>query len=192
MTELKKWKLLYSAETIAARVSELADEIQTDVRRGRPIGRPAFTDNVPDNAELVCVCVLKGAFMFFSDLVKHLKDNVTLAFIRLSSYGDKTKSGGQIKNLGAFTENVKGKNVLIVEDIADSGRTLKYLTDHLKSLGAATVRSVCLLDKPCSREIEIKPDYAAFTIPTNQFIVGYGMDYAEHHRNLDALYILEE
>ena len=169
--------LLYSRAEITERIKILAQEIRKDVSG--------------DN-ELLCVCVLKGAFMFFSDLVRHFGETAGCAFIRLSSYGDKTQTCGTVRQISEFTEDVKGKVVLIVEDIVDSGITAEYLIRYFTELGAASVRLACLIDKPFARTRHVCPDYTAFTLTKDYFVVGFGLDYAQKYRALDAVYYMKE
>ena len=175
MNESENLRLLYTRGQIKERTEALAARIESDFAGG----------------EFLCVCVLKGAFMFFSDLIRHFGGGLETAFIRLSSYGDKTRSSGEVKRLWDFTENAAGKEILIVDDIADSGLTLEYLKNYFLQKGAKSVRAVCLLDKPFNRVNNARPDYCAFTLKENRFVVGYGMDYAERYRNLDAVYYIE-
>ena len=167
---------LYSNEVITKRIEEISKIIKQD---------PVFSQE-----NFLCVCVLKGAYMFFSEITKRLGDNIECAFIRLSSYGDKLISDGQVTQIGELVETVKNKNVLIVEDIIDSGHTLSYLVNLLAYKGAAIIRTVALIDKPESRKTAIKADFTAFTIQNDSFIVGFGLDYKEKYRNLDSLYKL--
>ncbi len=166
-------KPVISRERIQRRVSELADEI----------GR------FYEGKDLVAVCVLKGAFVFFSDLVRALRMDVTLDFVRLSSYGNSMESSRQIKLTKDVEAPVRGRDVLIVEDIIDSGQSLSFLAKHLEGLGASSVRIATLIDKKERRETDVRADFSGFSMPSG-FIVGYGLDFAERYRNLDAVYEL--
>lgn len=171
-------KLIYDEKTIRNRVKELARRILRDYADEKPI---------------VCICVLRGAFMFFSDIVKELKsENIILDFIRLSSYGSETSSSGKVKMITGLTEAVEGKHVLIIEDIVDTGYTLQYLHSYFKDKKASDVKVACLLDKPMTRMVSVKADYIAFTLDKPAFIVGYGLDCDQLYRNLNGLYLLEE
>ncbi len=169
---LDKVKVLFSAEQIQDRVSALAKQISSDYK---------YSSN------LVIIGVLKGAFIFTSDLVRHLTVPCQIEFIRLSSYHEGTTSSGKVKAYDLTLPPLDGKDVLIVEDIVDSGRTAKFLLDFLRAQSSAkTIRLASLVDKPCRRALEleyIKPDYCCFTID-DKFILGYGLDYEQNFREL--------
>lgn len=162
-----------SEEQINQRVEELAE---------------ILTEKYQDKDPLV-VAVLNGSFMFCSDLLKKMNFPLELNFIKVSSYGNKTESSGNIQIDGGRID-MKDRNVLIVEDIIDSGNTLKKLSEYFAQLGAASVETVVLLDKPSRREADIEADYAGFKI-ADQFVVGYGLDYAQYYRNLPYIGILD-
>lgn len=164
-------KEIFSAEDIAARVKEMGEEISKDYE-----GKP-----------LVVVCVLKGAFMFFSDLVKHITVQPEIDFVRCASYGDGTSSSGTISFTKDVEVSLEDKHVLIVEDIVDTGNTIDFLVKQLQARGAASVRLAAIVDKHERRELSINVDYPGFKLHKG-FIVGYGMDYAEKYRELDAIY----
>jgi len=140
--------------------------------------------------ELILIGVLKGAFVFLSDLMRQITIPVKIDFVGISSYGSNTVSSGKIKLTRDIEINIKNKDVLIVEDIVDTGLTLKYLVDHLKSFAPNSVKICALLDKLERRETEINIDYLCHRIEKG-FIVGYGIDYAENYRNLPAIYQLK-
>ncbi len=165
--------VLISTELIQARVAELAQEIRHDYPNGLHI-----------------ITVLKGAFMFMSDLVRHLEGNVSLDFMALSSYAKGTTSSGEVKVLKDLDTTLDGKDVLIVEDIVDTGLTLTYLQEILRARGPRVLRTACLLSKPSRRKVEVKVEYIGFTIE-DKFVVGYGLDYAEQYRNLPYIGTLE-
>ena len=129
------------------------------------------------------ICVLKGGAFFMCELAKRITVPVTMDFMAVSSYGDDTKSSGIVRISKDLDERLEGKDVLIVEDIVDSGRTLAYLVEVLKTRGPKSIRICTLLDKPSRREKQIKADFSCFSIP-NEFVVGYGLDYAQKYRNL--------
>lgn len=164
-------KVLYDAEAISKRVSELAEQINRDYK---------------DSTHLVVVGVLKGALIFTSDLVRNLKIGCELEFIKLSSY-ESTNSSGTVKSYDLTLPDLTDKDVLVVEDIIDSGRTAKFLLDFFANqTNAKTVKIAALFDKPCRRVpelVSIKPDYCCFTID-NKFILGYGLDYEQKFREL--------
>ncbi|MCL6454571.1 MAG: hypoxanthine phosphoribosyltransferase [Alicyclobacillus sp.] len=136
------------------------------------------------------VCVLKGAVMFMTDLVKHVTVPLEMDFIAISSYGASSKSSGVVRILKDLDRPVEGRDIVIVEDIVDTGLTLAYLKESLQHRRAQSVRVVTLFDKPEGRKVDIQPDYACFQVP-NAFIVGYGLDYAERYRNLPFVGILK-
>lgn len=141
--------------------------------------------------DLRLVCVLKGAVVFMSELFKRISIPAEIDFMAVSSYGNSTSSTGEAKVLKDLDNSVEGKNILIVEDIIDTGITLSYLKKTLENRGAESVRIVALLDKPARRKVDIKVDYTGFTIP-DEFIVGFGLDYAEKYRNLPFIGTLKE
>lgn len=140
--------------------------------------------------ELVMVGVLKGAFIFLSDLVRHLTIPVKIDFVRVSSYGSGTSSSGSLRLIHEVETDLKGKDVLIVEDIADTGLTLEYLADHMKSLGAKTVKICALIDKQERRQTSISIDYACCVVEKG-FLVGYGLDCAENYRELPEVCLVK-
>lgn len=137
---------------------------------------------------VVAVCVLKGAFMFFSDLVRRIEAPLRLEFVRLASYGDATSSGDLVFSKDVET-SLTGKHVLIIEDIVDTGRSMDFLKRTFEERGPASVRIAALVDKYERREVELTVDFPAFTLEQG-FLVGYGMDFAEKYRELDAIYEL--
>jgi hypoxanthine phosphoribosyltransferase len=167
--------VLYSEEQIQQKVKELGERISSDFA-----GKNLFV-----------ICVLKGAFVFMADLVKTITIPLELDFMAVSSYGASTKSSGVVKIIKDLDVPVEGRNVLIVEDIIDSGMTLSYLIELLQGRDAASVSVVALFDKPHRRTVPLEPEYRGFTIP-DEFIVGYGLDYAEKYRNLPYIGILKE
>ena len=168
-------ELLYTEQQIQQRVAEMGEQISKDFAGRNPL----------------VVCVLKGAFMFLSDLMKRITIPVELDFMAISSYGASTKSSGVVKIIKDLDIPVDGRHVLIVEDIIDSGLTLSYLIDVLERRNALTVTVAAMFDKPARRTVDLKADYTGFTLPDG-FVVGYGLDYAEKYRNLPYLGILKE
>ena len=165
--------ILLTREQIAARVAELGRQITQDYEGHPPI----------------VICILKGASVFFSDLIREIDLPLATEFMAISSYGASTKSSGVVQILKDLGRDISAQDVLIVEDIVDSGLTLSYLTELLKTRNAASVRIATLLNKPARRKIELNPDYVGFEIP-DAFVVGYGLDYAEKYRNLPDIGIL--
>lgn len=160
---------LLTAEQIRARITELAAQINADYAEGEP---------------LHFVAVLKGAFVFLSDLARAMSPRpVTLDFIAVSSYGAATKTSGEVRLLKDLDTPLQGRDVIIVEDIVDTGLTMDYLVRTLQVRGPRSIKIASLLDKPSNREIEVVVDYVGFTIP-DEFVVGYGLDLGELYRNL--------
>ena len=167
-------KLLFSAEDIAARVAELGEEISA-----------AYTGE-----PLVAVCVLKGAVHFFSDLTRAIRrEELEMDFIRISSYGMGTETSRQIRLTKDLECDVRGKHVLVVEDVVDSGHSLRFLLDLLADRGARSVRIATLVNKTERREVDIPVAFSGFMLDSG-FIVGYGLDHAERYRALPSIYEL--
>ena len=166
--------VLLTAEDIQARVRSLADEILRDFG--------------PED-ELHFVCVLKGAFLFLSDLIRAMNRPVSLDFMALSSYGKGTTSSGEVRLVKDLDSGLEGRNVVIVEDIVDTGLTLSYLQEILRARSPRTLRTACLLSKPSRRMVDVHVDYIGFTIE-DRFVVGYGLDFAEKYRNLPYIAVL--
>ena len=164
--------VLIAAADIHERVKQMAQEIHRDH---------------PDGVHLVCV--LKGAFVFLSDLSRQLPSNTSLDFMAVSSYGTSTKSSGQVQVLKDLNSSIEGRDVVIVEDIVDTGLTLTYLQDILRARSPRHLRTACLLSKPSRRKIDVKVEYIGFTIE-DKFVVGYGLDYAEQYRNLPYIAVI--
>ncbi|NBH72228.1 hypoxanthine phosphoribosyltransferase [Clostridiaceae bacterium] len=170
-----KIRVLLSEEEVNRRISEVARQVSLDY----------------EGKELHLICILKGGVFFTCELAKRLTVPVSLDFMSVSSYGDDTKSSGVVRIIKDLDESLKDKNVLIVEDIIDSGRTLSYLMEVLKQRGPASIRLCTLLDKPERRvKKQVKVDYTCFTIP-DEFVVGYGLDYAQKYRNLPYIGVVE-
>lgn len=163
--------LLMSAGEITTIVKTLADQISRDY----------------EGKEVVLVCILKGAFMFLSDLIRELRIPVKVDFVRLASYGSGMKSSGLVEITKDIEIPIEGKEVLIVEDIVDSGRTLRFLKERLELSHPRSVKICTLLDKKARREVKIDPDYVGKEIE-NVFVVGYGIDFDEGYRHLPEIY----
>jgi hypoxanthine phosphoribosyltransferase len=167
-------RILLSEEALAKRIQELGAEITADYQ----------------GKEILMICVLRGAVLFMADLARAIKVPAALDFMAVSSYGAGTSSSGVVRILKDLDEDVEGKHLLVVEDIIDSGLTLNYLLDNLKSRKPASLKICTLLNKPDRRTVNVKIDYNGFTIP-DHFVVGYGLDYAERYRNLPFIGILK-
>ena len=168
-------EVLLTEEEIELRVKELGKEITKDY----------------EGKELLVVGILKGAVIFMAELCKNIDLPIMIDFMAVSSYGNSSISTGEVKINKDLDFSVEGKDVLIVEDIIDTGFTLSYLTDNLRKRGANSVRIVTLLDKHDRRNVEVKVDYLGFSIP-DEFVVGYGLDYSERYRNLPYVAALKE
>ena len=174
---------------MSEKIRVLIDEAQVDLRI-REIGEQISMDYAGKKVHLICV--LKGGVFFLCELAKRITVPVTLDFMSVSSYGDDTKSSGVVRIVKDLDEPLAGKHVLIVEDIIDSGRTLSYLIEVLKQRGPEDIRLCTLLDKPERRvKKQVKVDYTCFTIP-DEFVVGYGLDYAQKYRNLPYIGVVEQ
>ncbi len=167
-------KILLTEEQIAKRVAELGEEITEDYKGKFPL----------------LLCILKGAMPFTSDLMRAIKGPVQVDFMAISSYGAGTKSSGVVRILKDLDHSIEGQDVLVVEDIIDSGLTLHYLLDNLRSRRPASLKVVTLLDKPGRRQVDVKTDYNGFDIP-DEFVVGYGLDFNERYRNLPYIRVLK-
>ena len=170
----EKIRVLLSEEEVDSRIREIAAKISRDYA----------------GKEIHLICVLKGGVFFTCELAKRITVPVTLDFMSVSSYGDDTKSSGVVKIVKDLDQPVEGKNVLIVEDIIDSGRTLSYLIDILGKRKPESIHLCTLLDKPERRVRDVKVDYSCFNIP-DEFVVGYGLDYAQKYRNLPFIGVVE-
>jgi len=168
-------KILIEEKVLQAKVAELGEKITEDY----------------SGKDLLIVCVLKGAVVFVSDLIRKIDLPLEIDFMAISSYGDNTKSSGVVRILKDLNMSIEGKHVLIVEDIIDSGLTLAYLMDNLKSRGPASVEICTILDKIERRTINLNIKYTGFQVP-DEFVVGYGLDYAEKYRNLPYIAVLKE
>lgn len=168
-------EILVSEDDINKRVVELGEMITKD-----------YIDK-----DLVVIGILKGAVIFMSELVKNIKLPITMDFMAVSSYGKSTVSTGEVRIIKDLDFSVEGKELLVVEDIIDTGLTLSYLIDNLKKRGANSVKVCTLLDKPDRRTVGVEVDYLGFEIP-DEFVVGYGLDYAERYRNLPYVGALKE
>lgn len=167
-------KVLLDAETIRARVRELGEQLSRDYAGKNP----------------VLICILKGAAIFMADLVRNISVPVRMDFMAISSYGAAVRTSGVVRILKDLDSSIEGQHVVIVEDIVDSGLTLTYLLDNLQSRQPASLRTCVLLDKPGQRRVPLKADYVGFEIP-DEFVVGYGLDYAENYRHLPYIGVLK-
>lgn len=167
-------EILFSQERIQARIKELGAEITRDYAGRNPL----------------LIGVLKGACFFLSDLLRAIDTRLSIEFMAISSYGSSTRTSGEVRIMKDLDVPIEGREILVVEDIVDTGLTLSYLLANLKSRGAASVKLAALLDKYERREKEVKIDYLGFQIP-DEFVVGYGLDFAERYRNLPFIAVLK-
>lgn len=168
-------EILFNEDDLAKKVKELGEKISRDY----------------EGKDLLIVGVLKGSVLFASDLIKNITIPCEIDFMAVSSYGDSTETSGVVRILKDLDHSIEGKHVLLVEDIVDSGITLNYLLKYLKARKAESIEIVSLLNKPERRRADIDVKYIGFEVP-NEFIVGYGIDYAEKYRNLPYVGILKE
>ena len=167
-------KILINSEQIEKRVKELGEEITRDYK----------------GESVLMVAILRGAVVFFADLVKSVDLDVRFDFMVVSSYGSSSTSSGEVRIVKDISQPIEGMNVILVEDIIDTGNTLKNLRKMLLTRNPKSLKIASLLDKPSRRKVEIEGDYVGFTVP-NEFVVGYGLDYAEKYRNLPEIGVLK-
>ena len=167
-------KVLIEEEKLYERIDEIANQIENEYK----------------GKEIALICILKGSVFFTVDLAKKIKGDVKLEFIRVSSYNDGTESSGEIKMKLDLKDSIQGKDVIVIEDIIDTGRTLSYLLKYLKMKKPNSIKLCALLDKPDRRVEEVKVDYTGFEIP-DKFVVGYGLDFDERYRNLPYVGYIE-
>lgn len=172
---MNKLRVLITKEEIEKKVTELADELRRDYQDKHPL----------------LIGILKGSFVFLSDLIRKLNIPVEIDFIRLSSYGARKETSGRVKQVQGVKTSIRGRHVLVIEDIVDSGRTTRFLLDYLGRRKPASLKLCTMFDKPSRRVVDVPVDYLGFTVP-NAFIVGYGLDCDEKFRYLPDLYVLED
>ncbi len=166
--------ILINEAQIQSRVRELGEVISRDYCGKHPI----------------VIGILKGSLIFMADLIRRLTIPLSIDYVAVSSYGRSTDSSGVVKIVKDLDEPIEGRHVLVVEDIVDTGLTLRYLLDNLQSRGPSSISVCVLLDKPSRRKVDIVPDYCGFEIP-DEFVVGYGLDYAESYRNMPFIGVLD-
>lgn len=169
--ESKRKEILFSAEDIKKRVEELGKQIT-----GEYIGK-----------KLLVISLLKGSFIFTADLVREIDAPVKIEFMRTSSYGHSEETTGHVNIVNDLDQGIEEYDVLVVDDIADTGLTMKYVLHHLKEKNPASIKCCVLLDKPSRRKTELEADYVGFTIP-DKFIVGYGLNYGDYYRNIPYVF----
>ncbi|MDF2548490.1 MAG: hypoxanthine phosphoribosyltransferase [Anaerosolibacter sp.] len=169
--EKKRKEVLFSQEDIRQRVMEMGSQIAKDY----------------DGKKILVVSLLKGSFIFTADLVRAIDAPVKIEFMATASYGHGEESSGQVSILYDLKDSLEGYDVLVVDDIADSGLTMKFVMEHLTTKKPASIKSCVLLDKPSRRQTELEADYVGFTIP-DKFIVGYGLNYGDYYRNVPYVF----
>jgi len=175
MDNKSNFKLLYSRQQIDITVKKLAEEIARDLQYQNPL----------------VLGILKGSFLFMADLVRALDFPLQIEFVRLSSYGDSMESSGQVKMVQGIDFLVENRDILVIEDIVDTGFSVSFLLDYLREKNPASVRLCALIDKPSRREVKIDIDYTGLSAP-DKFLIGYGLDWDEKYRNLPDIYTVEE
>lgn len=173
--EDKKRNILMSKEEIDEKLVIVGNEISKDYK----------------DKKLYVLSLLRGSFIFAADLVRHIDVPTKIGFMTTSSYGHSESSSGVVQVVNDVPDNIEGYDVLIVDDIVDSGITMDFVKKHIEGLGAASVKSCVLLDKPERRKVDIKPDYCCFEIP-DLFVVGYGLNYGDYYRNIPYVFNWEE
>jgi len=171
MVSNKKQKILFSVEDINKRVKELGKQISKDYQ----------------GKELVVVSLLRGSFIFAADLVREIDVLTQIEFMTTASYGHSEESSGQVNIINDIKDDIEGKDVLVVDDIMDTGLTMEKILEHLKKKNPRSIKSCVMLDKPERRKTNITPDYVGFTIP-DLFIVGYGLNYGDYYRNIPYIF----
>lgn len=167
-------KILISEQELAEKVNEIGAQISKDY----------------EGKNLMMVSVLKGSVVFMADLMRAITINASIDFMSVSSYGSGTKTSGVVRIIKDLEDDLTGRDILIVEDILDSGMTLSYLSKHIMAKGASSIKIATLLDKPERRKVDVYPDYKGFVVP-DEFVVGYGLDYDEKYRNLPYVGVLK-
>lgn len=173
--ENKKVNILINEEKIQQRIQELGVQISKEY----------------EGKKLYVLSLLRGSFIYTADLVRQISVPTKIGFMTTSSYGHSEESSGEVKIVHDVPDDVTGYDVLVVDDIVDSGITMKFVVEHVKSLGANSVKSCVLLDKPERRKVEVVPDYCCFEIP-DVFVVGYGLNYGDYYRNIPYVFNWEE
>lgn len=173
--EDKKVNILISEDDIAKRITEIGNKISNDYK----------------GKKLYVLSLLRGSFIFTADLVRKMSIDVKIGFMTTSSYGDKESSSGNVKVLSDIYDDIRGYNVLIVDDIVDTGITMKFVMEHLKKYNPESIKCCVLLDKPERRKVDIEPDYKCFTIP-DVFVAGYGLNYGDYYRNIPYVFNWEK
>lgn len=169
--ENKKRNILFSEEQIKTRIAELGKVITEDYK----------------DKNMYVLPLLRGSFVFGADIFRAIDTKATVGFMTTSSYGHSETSSGEVKVVNDIPDNIEGFDVLIVDDIIDTGYTMEFVVNHVKKLGAKSVKICTLLDKPCRRKVDLSPDYCCFTID-DLFVVGYGLDYNSYYRNVPYVF----
>lgn len=171
----KVWEVLCSEEQLKERIGQLGSQISSDYK----------------DKKLVVISLLKGSFIFAADLVRNINIPVKISFMTTSSYGHGEQSTGSVDMLADIHDSIEDYDVLVVDDITDSGITMKYVMEHLRKKGPKSVKSCVLLDKPTRRKVELEADYIGFTIE-DKFVVGYGLNYGDYYRNVPYVFAVTD
>lgn len=171
----RKPRILFNEKQISDRIKELGDEISKDY----------------EGKEIVVISLLRGSFVFAADLVRAITVPVNVDFMTTSSYGNREESSGVVDIINDIRTDIKDKDVLVVDDIMDSGNTMKEVVDYINKKGPRSIKTCVMLDKPSRREVEISPNYVGFTIP-DVFIVGYGLNFGDYYRNIPYIFTFDE
>ncbi|MDG2764770.1 hypoxanthine phosphoribosyltransferase [Vibrio parahaemolyticus] len=174
MEQTKKERVLFSRDEIAERIKEMGIEIS----------------NYYKNDEIVVISLLRGSFIFAADIVREIKSPVEVDFMTTASYGDAEESSGKVDIIQDIRANIKDRDVLIVDDIIDTGNTLLKVIEHLQKKSPRSIKICVMLDKPSRRKVDLQPDFAGFVIP-DVFIVGYGLNYGNYYRNIPYIFTFE-
>lgn len=170
----KQKRILFSSDEIYKRNKELGNEISNDY----------------EGKKLVAISLLRGGFIFASDLVRNISVPVEIDFLTTSSYGNREETSGNVEIITDIRSDIEGRDVLIIDDIMDSGYTMQYVIEYLKKKDPNSIKIAVMLDKPSRRKVDLRPDYVGFTIP-DVFIVGYGLNYGDYYRNIPYIFTFD-
>ena len=191
MSKKERGTIMESLEYLEKDIKEIIIDEETLQKRIKELGKE-ITESYPEGTELILICILRGAMIYMADLARNINLPVSFDFMDVSSYGDSTESSGNVRIIKDLDDSIENRDVLIVEDIIDTGLTLKHIINILETRNPASIKTTTLLDKPERREMkQVEVDFNGFEIP-NKFVVGYGLDFAEKYRNLPFIGVLKE
>ncbi len=191
MSKKERGTIMESLEYLEKDIKEIIIDEETLQERIKELGKE-ITESYPEGTELILICILRGAMIYMADLARNINLPVSFDFMDVSSYGDSTESSGNVRIIKDLDDSIENRDVLIVEDIIDTGLTLKHIINILETRNPASIKTTTLLDKPERREMkQVEVDFNGFEIP-NKFVVGYGLDFAEKYRNLPFIGVLKE